>query len=98
MAAPAWDLKGRTAFITGAARGIGLETARRLVGRGMRVALVDRDEEEVAAVAAALGEERALGLGADVTDTRLSSPPWPPRSDRFGGIDVSVAGAGWPGR
>ena len=55
MAAPAWDLAGRTAFITGGAQGIGLETGRRLLQRGMNVALVDLDLERAERAARDLG-------------------------------------------
>ncbi|MGH2800527.1 MAG: SDR family NAD(P)-dependent oxidoreductase, partial [Thermoleophilaceae bacterium] len=34
-----WSVKGKTVFITGAARGIGAESARRLAARGANVAL-----------------------------------------------------------
>ncbi|SCG73662.1 3-oxoacyl-ACP reductase FabG [Micromonospora humi] len=60
----------RVAIVTGAARGIGAATARRLAADGMAVAVVDIDEsatkETVDAIAAAGG--RALGVGADVAD------------------------------
>jgi len=54
----------RTAVVTGAgsARGIGFATARRLAGHGWSVALLDRDADQVAAGAA------AIGVVADVTD------------------------------
>ena len=44
----------KTALVTGAARGIGLAIAERLLGEGARVALVDRDGA-VEAVAKRLG-------------------------------------------
>jgi 3-oxoacyl-[acyl-carrier protein] reductase len=60
----------RVAIVTGAARGIGAATARRLAADGMAVAVVDIEEsatkETVDAIAAAGG--RALGVGADVAD------------------------------
>ena len=60
----------RVAIVTGAARGIGAATARRLAADGMAVAVVDLDEaatkETVDAIADAGG--RALGVGADVSD------------------------------
>ena len=47
-----WDLSGRAVLVTGAARGIGAETARRLAARGARVALVGLEPTELARVAA----------------------------------------------
>jgi NAD(P)-dependent dehydrogenase (short-subunit alcohol dehydrogenase family) len=53
--------------VTGAARGIGLEIARRLIDRGLVVVLCDVDADAVAEAASELGE-RAVGVGADVRD------------------------------
>ena len=52
---PAVSLEGQVVLITGAARGIGADTARRLVERGARVALVDADGEEAGRRAAGAG-------------------------------------------
>ena len=56
-----------SALVTGAGRGLGLEIARRLIGRGYDVALTDVDEGNVAAAAEELGE-RAWSLPLDVAD------------------------------
>jgi NAD(P)-dependent dehydrogenase (short-subunit alcohol dehydrogenase family) len=56
-----------SAVVTGAARGFGLEIARRLVARGHAVVLCDVDEAEVLAAAESLGP-RAVGMAADVRD------------------------------
>ncbi len=55
----------KTALITGAARGIGLATAKGLAAEGWQVALLDRDSEALAAAAEALPE--ALAIDADVS-------------------------------
>ncbi|MCS0638050.1 short-chain dehydrogenase/reductase [Streptomyces sp. LP05-1] len=65
---PAAPLRGRTAVVTGAARGIGAELARRLADRGARVALVGLEPEALDRVAAGLPAGRGRAYEADVTD------------------------------
>jgi short-subunit dehydrogenase len=57
----------RSAVVTGAARGLGLEIARRLVARGHSVVLCDIDGEAVEAAASSLGTD-AVGMAADVRE------------------------------
>lgn len=87
---------GRVVLVTGAARGIGADTARRLVDRGARVALVDREESEVTALAERLGDH-VVAFAADVTDLDAVHTAVEGAVDRFGGIDVVVANAGISG-
>ena len=91
-------------LITGGARGIGLDAARRLVQRGARVALVDVDGEEAARRAEELGDSAGAGGGpraaafeADVTDVAELEAAVAGTVERFGGIDAVVAGAGIAG-
>ena len=64
-------LEGRGCLVTGGSAGIGLATAQVLARAGARVAVVGRDAERAAAVAAELeqlGAQDALGIGADLAD------------------------------
>jgi NAD(P)-dependent dehydrogenase (short-subunit alcohol dehydrogenase family) len=88
-----YDVNGRTVFITGAARGIGAETAKRLHAKGANVALVGLEPERLEQNAAALGE-RAIFVEADVTDLRALEGAVGTTVERFGGIDVAIANAG----
>jgi len=91
--APRLDLNGKVALVTGAARGIGYETARQMHLRGASVAVVDLDPEQAREAAERIGE-RAIGIGADVTDGAAIMRAVSEAVERFGGLDVAVANAG----
>jgi NAD(P)-dependent dehydrogenase (short-subunit alcohol dehydrogenase family) len=87
------SVDGKSILVTGAARGIGAEAARRLARRGGRLALVGLEPEPLAAVAAECGPE-AMWVEADVTDPAAFERAVSAVRERFGGIDVVVANAG----
>jgi NAD(P)-dependent dehydrogenase (short-subunit alcohol dehydrogenase family) len=90
---PVLDLNEKVALVTGAARGIGFETARQIHLRGASVAVVDLDPEQAREAAERIGA-RAIGIGADVTDESAIRTAVAETVERFGGLDVAVANAG----
>lgn len=88
-----YDLNGKVALVTGAARGIGFETARQMHLRGASVAVLDLDATEAREAADRIGP-RAVGLGGDVTDQSAMMNAVAEIVDKFGGLDVAVANAG----
>jgi NAD(P)-dependent dehydrogenase (short-subunit alcohol dehydrogenase family) len=90
---PAYDLNGKVALVTGAARGIGFETARQLHMRGASVAVVDIDIDQAREAAERIGP-RAIRIAADVTDHGAMMAAVAETVERFGGLDVAVANAG----
>ena len=93
MARTRTSLAGKSVLITGAARGIGAELARKAAGRGARVALVGLEPERLAALADELGPEH-LWVEADVTDADALKTAVQRTVDTFGGLDIAVANAG----
>jgi NAD(P)-dependent dehydrogenase (short-subunit alcohol dehydrogenase family) len=87
------SIAGKTVFITGAARGIGAETARRAAARGANVAVVGLEPDELERVASACGD-RGAAFEADVTDRDALRAAVDGTVDRFGGIDAVVVNAG----
>ena len=87
------DLRGKTVLITGAARGIGAESARRAAAAGANVALVGLEPEELERVAAQCGSN-AAAFECDVSDWDALEHAVGGTVERFGGIDVVMANAG----
>src|SRR5437764_326320 len=75
----------KAALITGAARGIGLATAKRFLAEGYAVALLDIDDETLGKAVSALGaQERPLALTCDVARADAVAP---------GPVDTAMAKA-----
>ena len=71
-----FDLRGRTAVVTGASSGLGAGLARALGAAGATVAIVARRHERLVALAEEVGGRRSPAT----CSTRPRSTPWSPRS------------------
>jgi len=90
-------LEGKTALVTGAARGIGLEIAAAFAAEGAFVAVADLSPEECAAAAAEIAAKtgaRAIGLGLDVTKEADCERALAETEKAFGRVDILVNNAG----
>jgi NAD(P)-dependent dehydrogenase (short-subunit alcohol dehydrogenase family) len=85
----------KVALVTGAARGIGLAVAKRFLGEGYRVALLDIEEELLAQSVQALNDpDNTLAIHADVSDADSVAKAFAAVQDRFGRLDSLVNNAG----
>jgi NAD(P)-dependent dehydrogenase (short-subunit alcohol dehydrogenase family) len=85
----------KVALVTGAARGIGLATAKRFLAEGWRVALLDIEGELLhGAVAALDNPDNTLALPCDVSDADAVAEAMAKMIGRFGRLDALVNNAG----
>ncbi len=87
-------LDGKTALITGAARGIGMAFAAAYLRDGARVIIADIDEKRAADTALQLDKDNALAVKLDVTDPRsIVDAIGIAQSYGFGPIDILINNA-----
>src|SRR5262245_23013444 len=96
------SLKGKTLFITGASRGIGLASARKAAADGANIAVAAKTVEphpklegtiHTAATEIAKAGGRALPIAVDVRDETSVQAGLDETADKFGGIDIVVNNA-----
>ena len=85
-------LAGKTALITGAARGIGLEFARAYIAEGARVALADINAEAATAAAASLGPQ-AVAVQMDIADQTSIEAGFAQALEKLGHLDILINNA-----
>ncbi|MCK0174399.1 SDR family oxidoreductase [Mycolicibacterium sp. F2034L] len=88
------SVRGKVVFITGGARGVGEELARRLHAKGAKLVLTDVDETPLKELEKALGADRVLTAVADVCDLAEMQAVADEAVERFGGVDIVIANAG----
>lgn len=77
-------------IITGSSAGLGFHIAEALHRQGYRVVLVGRDQDRISAAAARLGNDRAFGFAADVTQKDAVDKLFADVNRSLGRLDVLV--------
>ena len=92
-----FDLKGRTALVTGGSKGLGKAIAAGLASAGASVVLVSRHGDEARSAAAGIAADHgvdALGIEADITAPEQITSMIASTTKSFGGLDILVNSAG----
>jgi len=90
-------LKGRTAVITGASRGIGFSIAELFAREGAQLALADINNAEIEQAARTIAESenaQTMAVTADVSKARGCEQTINAALDKFGKIDILINNAG----
>ncbi len=98
-------LSDKIAIVTGSSRGLGLASARALLGEGCRVSISGRDETRLQAAADELrgeaasgdGTDRVLAVSADLAETAGIESVVARTVEAFGGVDILVNNVGRAG-
>lgn len=92
-----FDVNGKTAIVTGAAHGIGLDTARTLLSKGANVVIADYDENalkiEAEKLASEYGDKIAL-YTVDISDKEAVTAMVDFTVEKYGELNIMVANAG----
>lgn len=97
---PTYDLKGKTAIITGSTRGIGNAVARTMAAYGASVVITGRKQDQCDAVAAEIiaAGGQAAGIATDVTNAASRGNLIARTVEAFGHLDILVNNAGLGGQ
>ena len=92
-----FDLRGRSAVITGGSKGLGLAMAAGLASAGANLMLVNRNTEEGIKAAQILSADfgvKAISFGADITSREQTEAMARVALDAFGRVDILINSAG----
>lgn len=98
MTAASRHLAGKTVAITGAAQGIGAATARRFLAEGARVALIDREADGLAEIAAGTPAGDIITMVGDCTDAAVLAGFHDRAVATLGPVDILFNNVGQSGR
>jgi len=88
------QIENKVAYITGAAKGIGLGIAEALVNNGLKVAISGRDTEALEKAQERLGNENVLIIQSDVRNFNDEATAVEQVVSKFGKLDIVIANAG----
>lgn len=88
------QIENKVAYITGAAKGIGLGIAEALVNNGLKVAISGRDAEALEKAQERLGNENVLIIKSDVRNFNDEATAVEHVVSKFGKLDIVIANAG----
>ena len=92
-----FDLKGKTAVVTGCSTGLGVQMAKALANQGCNIVAVARRQDKIDAVAKRIKElfgVETMAVRCDITDTGMVNSAVQQILDRFGRIDILINNAG----
>ena len=92
-----FDLKGRTAIITGCSTGLGVQMAKALANQGANIVALARRQDKIEAVANEIKEQfgvETLAVKCDITDTEAVKAAVKKVLDHFKRIDILINNAG----
>lgn len=92
-------LKGKTALVTGASRGLGFATAHLLAQEGANVIINSRSSESITAAAKKIASEtnaQVIGIPGDITDPEVPAAVVEKAASEWGSLDILITNAGGP--
>jgi NAD(P)-dependent dehydrogenase (short-subunit alcohol dehydrogenase family) len=97
---PSLQLDGRTALVTGGARGLGLAIAHVLAQRGARVCLLDLDDSALGSAKEQLRDAgpEIVTIAGDVSDPKTAGDAVADCISRWGRLDILINNAGISGK
>ncbi|WP_374528928.1 SDR family NAD(P)-dependent oxidoreductase [Novosphingobium sp.] len=88
------DFKGRTAFVTGGANGVGIGIVRNLLNEGCKVAIADIRQDSIDKALASLDNREVMGVQLDVASRDGFKAAADEVEAKFGPVSILVNNAG----